>query len=152
MRNKDRLEKGYMSLRETVSSRFQKRKILHLWIALFQERIDCSKAWKEDTVWEDGLSQNISVIGLRFYRRRGVYQWGWPTKERTYRYWHFCLKSSNRMQESSQRYLQFGGCMVSRLLHFYNWSKQNEHENWHFLLIYLPLQLRRRIFSHWTHL
>ena len=44
MRNKDRLEKGYMSLRETVSSRFQKRKILHLWIALFQERIDCSKA------------------------------------------------------------------------------------------------------------
>ena len=26
------------------------------------------------------------------------------------------------------------------------------YENWHLLLIYLPLQLRRHIFSHWTDL
>ena len=76
MRNRDRWEKGYMSLRETVYRRFQKRKILHLWIASVQERLDCSKAWKEETVWEDSLSQNISVIGLRSHRKRGVYQWG----------------------------------------------------------------------------
>ena len=36
--------------------------------------------------------------------------------------------SSNRMQEPSQRCLQFGGSMVSWLVQFYNSSKQKENE------------------------